>query len=165
LTINLQEPSQQIVVSIDGRSIAFSEHASQKFDFERIRACVQYLEELETNIKIVLFIPAWIADKDFRDEMESRTELHKVTGINGHRSRDDEYALGKTFLSDGFIVTNDKRMHEHSNNLLVDRAWVASRRIGFRFGKGPVFIPGFPERWHKACAELRTPRDGNEEVI
>ena len=165
MTINLQESSQQIVVSIDGRSVAFSNHASKKFSFVQIRACVQFFEELETNIKIVLFIPAWIDDKDFREEMESRTELHKVTGINGHPSRDDKYALGETVLTAGFIVSNDKKMHEHSNNPLVDRAWIASRRVGFRFGKGPVFIPGFPERWHKVCAELRTPRDGNEEVI
>tara|TARA_B100001750_G_scaffold240915_1_gene251448 strand:+ start:442 stop:933 length:492 start_codon:yes stop_codon:yes gene_type:complete len=163
MTINLQESSQQIVVSIDGMSVAFSQHASQKFDCDRIRACVQYFEELDVDIKIALFMPAYIENEDFRKEMKSRSnlDLHLVTGMRPKSPRDDKYTLGETVLSDGFFVSNDKKMHEHSKNKLVDRAWISSRRIGFRFGKGPVFIPGFPEQWHKVCAELRSPRDGN----
>ena len=168
LTINLQKKS--ITVSIDGRSVGFSKVAPMKFEPAKIRACLQYIEEYlekrEIDVEFALFIPAFIKDDDFRKEMKGRgnTDLHLVTGLKPNDPRDDKYALGETILSDGFFVSNDKRMHEHSYNRLIDRAWIASRRIGFRFEKGPVFIPGFPEQWHKTCSELGS-RDGNKEVI
>lgn len=168
MTISLQKKS--ITVSIDGRSVGYSQGAPKKFDPAQIRACLQYIEEYlekrEVEVDFALFIPAFIQDDDFRKEMRGRanTDLHLVTGLKPNDPRDDKYALGETILSDGFFVSNDKRMHEHSYNRLIDRAWIASRRIGFRFEEGPVFIPGFPEQWHKTCSELGS-RDGNKEVI
>ncbi len=168
MTISLQKKS--VTVSIDGRSVGYSRGAPNKFDPDQIRTCLRYienyLEKISIEVQFSLFIPAFIKDDDFRKEMKGRenTDLHLVTGLKPNDPRDDKYALGETILSDGFFVSNDKKMHEHNYNRLIDRAWIASRRIGFRFENGPVFIPGFPEQWHKMCSALGS-RDGNREVI
>ena len=168
MTISLQKKS--VTVSIDGRSVGYSRGAPNKFDPDQIRTCLRYienyLEKISIEVQFSVFIPAFIKDDDFRKEMKGRenTDLHLVTGLKPNDPRDDKYALGETILSDGFFVSNDKKMHEHNYNRLIDRAWIASRRIGFRFENGPVFIPGFPEQWHKMCSALGS-RDGNREVI
>lgn len=144
-----QKPFQSdhtIAVCIDGRSVAWASGSEKKFDFEKIRSVVDYFESVPAPIQILLFIPSWIADEDFRAEMKIRTELYLVTGINGHPSRDDHYALMEMIRLDGFLVTNDKKMHEHIHNSMIPESYIKDRMISFKFKKGK-FKPNLLQNW------------------
>ena len=146
MTQNNFQSDHTIAVCIDGRSVAWASGSGKKFDFEKIRSAVDYFESLPAPIRILLFIPSWIDDEDFRAEMKIRTELHLVTGINGHPSRDDHYALMEMIRLDGFLVTNDKKMYDHIYNSMIPESYIKERTISFKFKKGK-FKPNLPQNW------------------
>ena len=151
LTYKTRPPS----VVIDGQNAARSKNG--KACWNHVRLAVLHFCEIQ--IPVILVMPHWGADIEFKKEIRKVAKLQLVDTENDPEF-DDKAVLGLCMVEDGYYVSNDKHMYKHLKGDLADRAWCANGRIGFHFNEEGVFVPHYPESWHSPEGDVGKAMDG-----
>ena len=142
------------VVVIDGRNVAY--FGNCKADWNRVLIATAHFSSI--GIRVIVVMPHWAADDEAKKQIRNISQLHLVD-VGDDKESDDKTALGLCIVEDGYYLSRDKKMHKHLKGELIDRAWCASRRIGFHFNGEGDFVPHYPESWHPPEG------DSNEAVV
>jgi len=141
--LTAKEPLPLVV--IDGRNVAYIRKC--KIDWNRVLIATAHFSNI--GIRVIVVMPHWAADDEVKKQIRKISQLHLVD-VGDDKESDDKTALGLCIVEDGYYVSKDKNMHKHLKGELIDRAWCASRRIGFHFVEEGDFVPHYPESWHPA---------------